>query len=525
MAPLTMLRLAMAALLVAVAGCAGFSGRVVLPAGEPVAGARVDVALHTDTTDAGGRFGVGIGETRRLVMTIAKDGYATVSRVYGGGLQGGEWTLVRATRRTADPSRPIVVEDPGGASDCPAPLRNRVDWTRFPGPRVQRFDQDDGRVTKGPYPPALQRAVDRVAAGAPCAAGMSVRIPADALVDDSGRPPPGEVAVSVAAINRFAPDGMPGDFTVADSGTGDRAGSRYLEALAAGSVSATAEGRSYQLHPLAEATLVLAVDPDGLSGAGSALPGTLPLLAYDARRGVWHVAGTAALDDGTGAYRATITRLGVYAVGRIGTAPACVAFDADAIDGNFDLEVTIPMAASAAASVAVRTSTFVNRRRDTIHVLANLPADTDIELRGYKGIGRARCPVTAGHGVNTGPPRPSDTCRQPPAVKLVEVSPGPPTLSAEVSPDGPVALSWGFHWCSIYTVAGFDGYRLQESRTSPEKGFYEIRQFPHGTGAATGFTVLGNPPGTLWYRVGAFRGGRLTEHGWSDPVMVRIDGP
>ncbi len=523
--PFIRLHFAVATVALALTGCAGFSGRVVTPAGEPVAGARVDVALHTDTTDADGRFGVRVGETPRLVMTIEKDGYASLSRIYRGQLRDGEWTLTRAARRLVDPSRPIVVEDPGGAATCSAPLRNRIDWTRFPGPREQRFNHGDGTIREGPYPEALQRAVDRVATGAPYAAGMSVRIPAGAFVDGDGKSPRGEVAVSVAAIDPFAPDGMPGDFTVADPAQDHLTATRFLEAFAAGSVTATADGHPQQLAPLAEATIALAVDPDTLviKGAieGARLPETLPLLAYDLRRGVWHTAGTASLDDTQGAYVATVTRLGIYAVGRIHGNPTCVAFDAGAIDGNFDLEVTAPFG----NTVAVRTATFANRRRNTIHVLANLPADTDIELRGYKGGDRNRCPVTAGHGVNTGPPRSTDACRQQQTVKLVGVPPGPPTLSAEGSPDGSVALNWGFHWCSIYSAAGFDGYRLQESRTSPERDFYEIRQFSGGAEAITAFTVLGTPPGTIWYRVGAFRGGRLTEHGWSDPLMVRIGGP
>jgi Bacterial Ig domain len=79
--------------------------------GTRLKGAAVMVNGQTTTTDVNGFFSAKTPLTDRYVLTIAREGYATFSRVVDSGLTGQTWPLVKAQSETVDPKQPIDLVD------------------------------------------------------------------------------------------------------------------------------------------------------------------------------------------------------------------------------------------------------------------------------------------------------------------------------------------------------------------------------------------------------------------------------
>ncbi len=132
-----------------------FGGRVVDPSGAPIAAARVDIDGRETLTDLDGNFMIPIEEERdRYLVSIRAQGYALYSRAVNAVVPLTGYMLRPAATTAADPKGRIVVRDPGGA--------------------------------------------------------MLV-IPPNALVDEKGNPPPGDLNVSVFTFDPADPTRqMPG---------------------------------------------------------------------------------------------------------------------------------------------------------------------------------------------------------------------------------------------------------------------------------------------------------------------------
>ena len=98
-----------------------FSGKIDGTDGLAVAGAEVEINGQTAFTGATGAFQVRIKDADRFVFNIRKQGYALLSRIYDRGIAGGEWTVVRATVTSVDPTRDFEVVNERQPRNCPGP--------------------------------------------------------------------------------------------------------------------------------------------------------------------------------------------------------------------------------------------------------------------------------------------------------------------------------------------------------------------------------------------------------------------
>lgn len=314
-----------------------FSG-VVSGTNAPIlAGAVVEVNGRNATTDATGRFQLTIPEASRYVLNIRKPGYGLVSRIYDRGVIGGSWIMTRASVATVDPTKPISVVNSRIPSDCPGALR-----------------------------PARQAARD-------CAPGISVQLPAGALVDAQGRPPRGPVQVELATVDPRARDSMPGDWT-------SRVGSarRVMETYGAGSVVIRSRGRPLRLRPGVRGRITIPIDPAQLAPGGP-IPRRIPFLSYDERRGIWVQEGLAQR-VGNG-YVATIQHLSSFNVDTQFQNQACVRVDAVGMRSEFFLRAEIPSNSGGAPRFADKLIVNTQQR---FHILYNAAPNTTIKLSAFE---------------------------------------------------------------------------------------------------------------------------------------------
>ncbi|HEX6203969.1 MAG TPA: carboxypeptidase regulatory-like domain-containing protein [Thermoanaerobaculia bacterium] len=226
-----------------------FSGRVVGAGGKPVAEARVTVGGKVGTTDARGVFNLVVPPARRYVLNVSSPGYVPLSRLFDRPSNGHVWRLVPAQVTQVDPRRAIELVD------------RRPDLARR----------------------QLQ--------------GASVRIPAGALVDATGRRPSGTLTATFATLD-LAADEAPGDWIARDDG--DEVG---LVSYGLASVSLTdAAGTSFNLAPGATAEVTIPIPPGMVANA----PPEMPIWTYDEKDGYWKPLGTATLDPATGSYKGKV---------------------------------------------------------------------------------------------------------------------------------------------------------------------------------------------------------------------------
>lgn len=425
-----------------------FSGLVRDNADAAVAGASIQIGPVTTTTDASGMFHVRVPASERYVFNIRKQGYGFYSKIYDRGVTGGLWRLTGATLQKVDPTRPINVVNRRKPRDCPGPRSLRLDWKAYPSAASPQWQDGKGNVIF-PNPQASTGALEQVGirasgsagrekAAAPlqykrgtCGRGISVSIPANALVDANGHPPVGNVLVSVSTIDLMSPEEMPGDYTVALANND----TRVMESFGAGSIEITASGRRYNLKPGRQATVRMPVDGAQLA-AGGPLPATIPILFYDEKKGVWHQEGKGYL-TGTGATRAyavKVKHLSTINADTLKQDQACVRVlsPQPEMPASYNLEVTVPQPNGNAPKVKVQ---LMDNTAPSEHVIYNLPTNTDIVL-----VPSSITPNTTPFGVfivNTGQKQ-NPTSPNLPAGPPYKACATQVTLTQQAIPDAPL---------------------------------------------------------------------------------------
>jgi hypothetical protein len=388
-----------------------FSGIVASVDSKPIRAATVEVNGSIVTTDDDGRFGLLARRSGRYVLNIRKPGFALVSQIYQSGVRDKTWVMDGATTVFADPRQAISVRD---SPRCRGTLSGKVDWSQYPMQRAPRMLDGDGRMVVGEYAPELRDVMKIIEAGPPCSEGVSVSIPANALIDARGRPPEGDVQVAVSTVDLFAPDSMPGDFTALVDGKRRV----FMRSAGAGTVQVTADGRSYQLKDGMEATLTIPVDPGQLK-LGQRPEPTIPLLVYDEKDGFWVPRGTATLDPEANAYVATVDHFSAFNMDQLKTNPSCLKFTTEGIEGAFQLEVTM---LDEPGNVTITHD--IRPEHGVRHALYNLPNDADIVMRAFKD-GRPLGTYLANSGPSYGgdgpPVAPYDECNGSPIWPMKEI--------------------------------------------------------------------------------------------------------
>ncbi len=213
-----------------------FSGRVVdQRTGLPVEKADVSANSVPTQSDANGFFSVHAPINKRYVLNITKFGYALFSRVVDAGETGQTWRLVPAQLDIVDPRGPLVLVDKR---------------------------------------PELGKQERR---------GATVRVPANALVDAAGNPPPGLLTSSLVTHN-IADGEAPGDWGALSGGKEVNLisyGAGFVEFVDPGT------GKKYNLGNGAQGEIDMFPKASMLAGA----PAQAPMWSYDEADGYWKETG------------------------------------------------------------------------------------------------------------------------------------------------------------------------------------------------------------------------------------------
>jgi cytochrome c5 len=347
-----------------------FSGKVDEIGGPAVPGAQVEINGQITATGPEGFFQIRVIDANRFVLNIRKAGYGLVSQIYDKNVIGGRWTMARASMSTHDPTQPIDVEDRRDERNCRGPLSARLNWKDFPKLAAPQWQDGSNKIVLPfgqldvPLPGPDQGQSNRL-----CGPGISVRIPANTLVDQSGQPPTGNVTVQLFTVDLDTPYQMPGDFTVRTM-AGD---TRAMESYGAGSIEITAGTRRYNLRAGMTADVTIPVDPRQLA-SGFPPPATIPLLFYNETQGIWIEEGTATLAGNV--YRATVSHFSAINTDQIKENQSCVRIISPTLPATYNLEYLIPSPGAA----PVRNTVLINNAPPHRHVIYNLPSMVNIVL-------------------------------------------------------------------------------------------------------------------------------------------------
>jgi cytochrome c5 len=451
-----------------------FGGIVVDPGGAVVANASIEIVgnplLATDNT---GRFQTNVKAADRYVLNIRKEGYALNSRVYDGAVTGGRWILRPGQVVTIDPTRDTRIQHERSQRDCPGPASTQAglgvagdslripQWQDGQGNIIDPPGQADGRERSRVILPRTLRLPG-------CGPGITVEIPANSIVDSSGNAATAPIKATIATVDLFSPQQMPGDDGVLASG----GGGGFLQSFGAGSLDLPA---GYKLKPGASGKITIPVDRARL--AGGALQPTVPLLSYDEQKGTWVEDGTLTLAtvNGVQVYAGTITHLTSYNADTFFNNAACLRVFSPSLPGNYNLEVMSPYPDG--------TPHYKNYPIDntsaTEHVIYNITPNANMTLAPMT---QGATPQLLGfYIVNSGPPESPSTSPN--------VPPGPPYVSCKSfvvlkvgsAPDAPfggeflngigfiAAANLGF---DDLTAAGPTGNALRDAIVAASKSYY-----------------------------------------------------
>jgi tyrosinase len=344
-----------------------FSGRVINQQGQPIPNASVDVSGARTTTSGTGEFQVSPAAQERFVLNITHPDYADLSFASRTPLVNQTWRLIRAQTSTVDPTTAITLTD----------MRPEL-------------------TVKG-------------------LAGATLSLPPDSLVDQSGKPPAGQVRAAIATLDIANGEG-PSDWAVR-SDDGREEG--YLVSYGAVHVQFTDPGGTvkYQLRAGRLADLTLPVIPNMLAHAPAAP--SARFWYYDPRDGFWKGTGQAVLRADGKAYVGQINHLSTLNtdIAKFGNA-ACLKID---LDASVPLGNKLRIRYHSGGTPFGQTPQFV--MNDTTNAAYRLPATTNVLLEllnaSNEVFGNLVVEDPVGTSlvntvVNTGPPIPQGGSLWPP---------------------------------------------------------------------------------------------------------------
>jgi hypothetical protein len=230
-----------------------FSGKVITDGNAVVPGAEVKVNGASVTTNANGAFVLTVPETHRYVLTIKKDGFQTISKVFLAEHVGSIYKLLKADKAPLDPK-----------------ISNTI---KIKVPRTDTGSQHGYQ-------------------------DVTLTIPANTIVDGNGVPVTTTVFAYTSRFDHLFDtyDRMPGD-TGARNSVGQDV---TLTSFGAVEVNLRGPaGEKYNIAPGMPSDLRYPVHATQLA---SATP-TIPLWYYNEDSGLWEEDGIATFDVATGEYR------------------------------------------------------------------------------------------------------------------------------------------------------------------------------------------------------------------------------
>ena len=420
-----------------------FSGTVVDPNGNGVAGAQIEVNGRITNANSAGKFSFEVPLADKYVLTARstpgaapnQPTYGTISFVYTGSIVGGRWVLRPAQVFSVNPTQPNKLLHRRTEKDCQGSVTTKIDWKNYLGKGL--FEWQDGRgnirslTELGRQDPKAVEGILRLLARTnpalpgtfiqlakyrgetqrpttvPCRPGIELEIPANALENPTTKQAPsGNVEVALSTVDLTAGNQMPGDYSALDQ----NGKARSMESFGAGSVEIRSGNQRFNLKAGMEATMRIPVDATQLVG-GATPPPTIPFLYYNEQKGVWEQDGVATL-TGTGASAAYVKKIKHFSTMNadiLKSGQSCVAVEVDPAAGftlPFDVEVTMPPSVVNPNVIQVRTLTVDSTKSNVIY---NLPNNTNIVLTpiisGTKPDGSAGNVPAGVFVVNTGGPQ------------------------------------------------------------------------------------------------------------------------
>lgn len=371
-----------------------FTGVVVEPSGAPVANALVEIVGNSViNTDNRGRFQTNVKEADRYVFNVRKEGYALNSRVYDGAVTGGRWILHPAQVVTIDPTRNVSISHKRTERDCPGPDSSRAglgpageslkipQWQDGKGNVVDPPSWWDGprsvaqlgkqgrrprRASQGERQPVI---LPRDLKLPKCGPGVTVRIPANSILNASGNLATAPIRVTIATVDLLSPQQMPGDDSVVNAG----GGSETIKSFGAGSLDLP---QGFKLKPGTTAKVIIPVDR--ARRMGGSLPSTVPLLTYDETKGVWNEEGVLTLTTvaGVQSYVGDTKHFSPFNADVLFTNNACLRVFSPSLPGQYELEVTAPYP----DGTPHIKKYLMDNVASTEHVIYNLVPNTNITL-------------------------------------------------------------------------------------------------------------------------------------------------
>lgn len=358
-----------------------FSGKVITDGNVAVPGAEIRVNGAATTSAANGGFSLTVPETSRYVLTIKKDGFQMISKVYLAERVGAVYLLRKVTGQVIDPSKLNTVQ------------------LRVPPNQTGGGSFENAVVTLHP----------------------------GSIVDSAGHKVTTPVTVYGSRIDHLFDtfDRMPGD-----SGA-QRTDGSDATLVSYGVVEVNLRGpggEKYNLAPGQPADLKYPVHPSQIASA----PPTLPLWYYDEDTGLWREDGVATLSSG--AYLAQAKHFTAINVDLAKKDWTClkIVVDQTTLTVPFKVRLTVP-----GFPVVDRDVT------ENVQAITRLPSNINgAQLQVYDSDGVTLIPNSV-RNFNTGDPMPPGTDYHIPSPYNICITPPSPPVTLGLDlPQNPNPYFW-----------------------------------------------------------------------------------
>jgi hypothetical protein len=374
-----------------------FSGSVVDSYNKPLTGVKIDINGSVTETDKEGMFHAGVDSTSKYIVRSSKEGYGSNVQLFPKGNKNIHVVLFKATVASVDPTKDIVLTDTASRTR-PGPAAHSASWDPSNFSSIPLV-YENGKIVDFGFTPSMKAAFDYVKSRSEAGPGISISIPANALVrKGTTTKPSGNVNVSLSTIDLFTAGTMPGDWSVMRA-NGERGG--FMISFGAGSIEISDEKGIYQLDEKTTATITIPIDTSVMVMTKE-IPRSVPLFYFDEESGYWVEQGKATINKGGTAYVAELRHFSTFNMDIEKTTPAClqVRNTGAASLASYKVEAIVPYNSNIihqertildpGPNPAVWPSgpdvapCLQNSNNTSVHMLYNLPENTEMCLIFYE---------------------------------------------------------------------------------------------------------------------------------------------
>lgn len=380
-----------------------FTGSVYSNSGAPIVGAEVDINGKKSKTKANGVFKiqVDIDSVRFYNVSVKKFGFGLFSQVCKTAFHDKKIILTEGTIKKFSPDSAITIRDVNATNNQFQSVLLNLDTAKLFDLVPKVYDANGKLVDLG-WPAGMNNLFDYVSQPPLPNPGMSVSIPANSVVTESGGTPTGRISIAVTTVDIFNPDGMPGDYSVLLSKDKEdrkqqvRLGS--MDSYGAGSVELIDENNTKcKLKDGAMAEISIPVYPILTKMGTGQIPAKIPLLHFDEPSGRWIQDGEGTLNATQDFYTASVSHFSMINMDLVWTDPSCLKFrqivggtvSPGSFINPFKVSVIVPQTASTPFKEKLNLNKSesedcypytVGANETRLHPIINLPELTNITI-------------------------------------------------------------------------------------------------------------------------------------------------